>query len=115
MKFDYNYQEQPLDSIDVEDIGNVCLHALNDVGDEYFLYSATHLGWTKVVQFGPTRDGAFPLYSSIVYNNFEYNENKLYKLIVQFLNKSGRNITQVFEVDYSDMKDAINKFCVDII
>ena len=115
MKFDYNYQEQPLDSIDIDDIGNVCLHALNDIGEEYFLYIVTDLGWVKAVQFGPTKDISFPLYSSVIYNNFEYNENKLYKLVMQFLNKSGRNITQVFEVDYQVMKDAIDKFCRDVI
>lgn len=115
MRFDYNYQEQPLSSIDVEDIGNVCLHALNDIGDEYFICTKTYLGWTKVIQFGPTKDISFPLYSSVIYNNFEYNENRLFKLVEQFLNKNGRNITQVFEVDYQDMKDAIDKFCKDVI
>ena len=101
--FEYFYSTQPMDSIDVDDIGNVCLEALNDIGESYYLLIKTKMGDTKVVEYGPDFDVRTSL--TYTYDSFKYSESKLIKRIESFINHPKRNITQVRETEVNDIVD----------
>lgn len=108
--FDYDFHLTPMDSFDVEDIGNCCISASNDVGEFYFFISRTVLGITRIMEYGPFKDGSFPLHAEWFFDQFDYNEKKLYNRIDKFLNNRNRVITQVSEEKYEDVKDKIINF-----
>ena len=109
MRFEYLATKQYLDAIDIEDIGNVCLNALNDFGDEYFLSIQTHLGWTEIKEFGPcvVDSNVVNNYFNLLYNRYEYNESKIIKTIEKFINNDKRNITQIFFIDREVLLDRL--------
>lgn len=55
MTFEYQIRTVADDSIEVEDVGNVCIDAYNDLGQEWMLIIHTYLGWTSVIQVGSIR------------------------------------------------------------
>ena len=55
MKNNYSYLRQIsfMDSVSVDDIGNVVLDGYNDIGDRYILIIRTVLGISRILDFGP--------------------------------------------------------------
>lgn len=96
MTFEY-LQRIIVDSqLEVEDIGQCCILGRTDMGEENYLMIRTELGWTEVIQCGPfiPHLGILPDYININYTRFEFNQNKIVKLIDKFLNDGRRGITQ---------------------
>lgn len=97
------------DSIEIEDIGNCCIDALNDSGDEYFLIVETDLGASTITECGPFMVDSGPnmsyFYFSRSYRPFK--EQSIKKVIDKFLNDEKKEITQVFLIDKWDVKDKI--------
>lgn len=102
--FEYLATTTYLDTFEVENIGECCLEAYNDSGEAYFLCISTSLGVSKILEYGPYMDGLVPVYLTYKYQEFTYNEKKLKVIINKFLNDMAKNITQVREVNYDDIK-----------
>lgn len=116
MTFNYLHITTAMDSIDVEDIGNVCIRVSNDEAVEWYLQIHTSLGWSTVKQFGPVK-----IDSNVVENyfyfsrqRFEYNEKKLYKVIDEFINGSKKSITcaevisdEIYQIRTGELKDGV--------
>lgn len=98
MNFPYLYTQQNLDSINIEDIGNVALQANNDSCECWYLTISTNLGWTKIQSFGPVNleGDILPYHFQYNYDYIEYNDVKLIKRIDKFINDPKRLITQIF-------------------
>ena len=99
-----------VDTIDVIDIGNVCLNALNDYGQEWYLMINTELGWTTIKEFGPLlvdTDNIAPYFDYKMFQ-YEYSDKKIAKVIDKFINNQKRMITQVFEVSDSIVEERLN-------
>ena len=109
MTFEYMATQTYLDSIDIDDLGNVCLNALNDNGDEYYLIVTTNLGWVEVIEYGPcTVDfNTISSYFNFNFTKFEYSDSKISKIIEKFINNDKRNITQVY---FSDRQFALKRY-----
>lgn len=116
MRFGYLTVSTSMDSIEVDDIGNVYLQSSNDDGATWYLRIETKLGWCSSLEFGPVQiDPDSPIYSfSLQSNKFEFNEKRLYKIIDTFINQPKRNITCVnvisredFEYKLGEIKDGI--------
>ena len=105
--FDYDFHYTPMDSIDIDDIGNCCISASNDIGEFYYFISRTVLGVTRIMEYGPFKDGSFPIHAEWLFDQFDYNEKKIYNRIDKFLNNKNRVITQVEETDYESIEDKI--------
>ena len=101
MNFPYLYVQQNLDSIDIEDFGNVTLQLNNDIGNAWYIIINTSLGWTTVQTFGPIELGnnIIPYHFQYNYDLEEYNDIKLIKRIDKFINDPKKMITQIFFVD----------------
>lgn len=95
MNFEYMRISTAMDSIEVEDLGNVCLRASNDNADEWLMSIKTSLGWSEVKQFGPLKidSEGFGFYFNFSFQKFEYSEKRLYKLIDDFINNPKKSIT----------------------
>lgn len=95
MTFDFFKVVSSLDSINIDDIGNVCLVCSNDESLQWYLRIKTDLGWCEVEQFGPLKIDSNRLDMSFVlsYQPFEFSEHRLIKTIKDFLNNDKREIT----------------------
>ena len=95
MKNNYSYLRQIsfMDSVSVDDIGNVVLDGYNDIGDRYILIIRTVLGISRILEFGPIQDGAHT-YCKCTFQQMDYNDVKIDKIIDKFLNDK-KMLTQV--------------------
>ena len=93
--FNYFYTTTAEDCIDIEDIGNVCIQASNDTGQNWILLIRTKLGFSYILEYGPFFYGKITEYLSHTFQRIEYSEYKLEKKINKFLNEPKRVITQV--------------------
>lgn len=106
--FDYGYvPADPLDQLEVENIGNCVISANNDVGEFWYLVIVTKYGITRIYEAGPWGDGYFPLEYKVTFKQQDYDENKIVKVIKSFLNNPTRDITQAMVVDYEDIVDKL--------
>ena len=82
--------------IEIDNIGECVVSVNNDFGEFWFLMITTKLGWTDLIDYGPVvpdMDVLSPNFS-INYSRFEFNQQKIEKLIDKFLNNPKRAITQ---------------------
>jgi len=107
--FDYLYKEMPTANVEIDDIGNCCIHAFNDDGFEWFLIITTILGDSFIYTFGPfhvEKEKYFPYGFNFSYRKVEYKEKVLYNIIDKFLNDN-KIISQVILEE--DSQGAYNK------
>lgn len=97
--YEYMHITTAMDSICVEDIGECALQEFNDEGDQWFLVITTFLGRSKIIEFGPIRDGEIQDNFYLSRKNIEYRETSLDKIIQKFIENPHRMITQVEIVD----------------
>lgn len=107
--FNYVFVQQSQDSLTVGDIGNCFLETCNDSGERFFLVIRTSLGITRTAEYGPYADGIRCTSVSCVFNQFDYNEKKINKMIYNFLNNPGREITQAMELDKEEWDEIEEK------
>lgn len=93
--FNYFYTTMAEDCLDVEDIGNVCIQASNDAGQNWILLIKTRLGFSYILEYGPFYYTKITEYLNHTFQRIEYSEYKLEKKIDKFLNEPRRLITQV--------------------
>lgn len=106
--FNYSYEETSTADIQIEDVGNVVLKAINLQQQCWILYIKTVLGFTSILQYGPySLDGIRQQYCQSTYSRFEYSEYKLSKIIDNFINNPRYMITQVIEIDEYEARDDI--------
>ena len=110
MIFDYLRTTTALDTIDIDDIGNCAISAINDDAEEWFLITDTYEGWTKIREFGPIVVDRDELRTFFSYNCYasDFSEKKLRTRIDKFLNNPRRMITQVSEVEKEFAQDRLN-------
>ena len=111
MNFPYLYVQQNLDSIDIEDIGNVSLQLNNDLGECWYLLVSTNLGWTTIQTFGPVNltDDIIPYHFQYNYDLMEFSDTKLIKRIDKFINDPKRVITQIFFVSKDESLEKLKR------
>lgn len=110
MIFDYLRTTTALDTIEIEDIGNCAVNAMNDDAEEWFLIINTYEGWTETIEFGPLVVDDDDIKTYFKYDKFssDYSEKKIGRSIDRFINDPKRMITQVFEVDKEFAKSRLN-------
>ena len=105
MKFEYSQRVVVDAELDVDNIGNCCLRAFNDLGEAYYLIIKTELGYTETLEYGPCLVDLEMLQNNyqIKYSKFDYNEGKLERIIDKFLNEGKRAISQAEVCDLADI------------
>lgn len=105
MTVDYLYELRPVGQLDVPDVGECCILARNDDGEEYYLVTHTTLGFTEIVQYGPSTPEIQQLPMSVKYSyqRIDYKEAKIRDIIDKFLNDRYAKITQADVIDIDDV------------
>lgn len=101
MNYEYFYTATASGDLSVENPFNCAIEANNDLGEFYYLITRTNLGFTKVFKFGPVlkNDTVLPKNSDCSFSRIEPKNRKLDKIINDFLNQQGANISQAKEID----------------
>lgn len=111
MQFKYLYEIQATGFIDIENLGEICLSAINTLlHQEYILIIHTELGKSKILQYGPIFIDMedTPLSNiSVNYSEIDYNSSKLEKIIDRFINNPKYLVSQVVEIDLETAKSKI--------
>lgn len=86
-QFNYNGETTYNDCLIVEDLGNTCLQATDELGYCYFFIAKTRLGTTSSIEFGPIdlEDDLLPDESDIHFERFEFSNKIIIKKISKFL------------------------------
>lgn len=92
-----------MDTFNIENIGECAIECCNDLGEAYYLWTTTSLGMTKILQYGPELDGIPPAYCNYSYQQFQYSEMKIDKLIAKFIGDPKKAITQIREIDPEEL------------
>lgn len=114
MNIEYCYELSPMESLEIESVGSVCIEATSDLFERYYLMISTSMGWSKVETFGPLKLDTNELQGKFYFSHieFEYNQVKLQKQIYNFLNDSKKLIKQAAIIDSKScsavLKDVIN-------
>ena len=105
--FEYLMKLKPEADITIEDIGNCCLLAYDDLGFGYILIIKTDSGETQIIEYGPfIHDIEVPPCNVYyTYNRTQFSESKLCSRINKFLLQN--NISQVDDVEIDDVRDYI--------
>lgn len=109
MQFDYMYTMTAEDSVEIEDVGNFCLSVINDVYREWIMICSTEFGITKWLQAGPFRIDFDELDDRVMYTyqQMEYNQTKMCRIIDSFINDPKKTTTQVTVLEESEAKSRI--------
>lgn len=109
--FDYFYTMQPMDSYECEDLSNFTLEINTDDAIEYFIDVQTELGETIVKHFGPLKvdDNEFGNAFEFKYCKFQFNEQKIIKLVDKLLNNNKMIVTQVKEIDREEFYNRLDE------
>ena len=110
MEFNFDSETHYNQSIDIDNIHQVCLKATDNVGFDYYLIIRTLLGECSTIEWGPLVGGdpILPDSTSIKFERFDSEDFKLKKKIKTFLaprNKGRNKIVEVIQMDYNDALD----------
>ena len=101
MIFEYSAQKTFLQSLVVDDPGNMALRCDTEEGVEFYLITKTIMGKTIVLTSGPTLIDAPNIFLE-KYNfnivKFNYSEKQLSKVIKTFINDPIKKIAQIDEI-----------------
>ena len=103
-RVNYLYETTSHDSVDIEDVGNVCLLVNNDLGQTWILLIKTILGITYILEYGPFYYHKNSDYVYSCFQKIDYSEYKLAKRIEKFINDPKRVITQVQFIDEDEAR-----------
>jgi hypothetical protein len=110
MQFEYLYTTQAMGTIDIENIGEVCISGVNAfIAQEYILIIKTEEGKSKIIQYGPRFIDLeiAPVNVSYTYNEIDYNQRKLITIIDKFINNPKFGISQVQLIELEEAVDRI--------
>lgn len=109
MTFEYLQRVIVDAELEVPDIGECCIQARNDLGEEWYLLIRSDMGFVDLIEYGPAHPdfNVLPNSVSLTYDHFEYSVFKLEKRIDKFLNNSKRMITQASVTEVDDIRKFI--------
>jgi len=116
MNFEFDIERIANNSVEIEDIGNICLVGVNEKSLEYYLIIKSDLGIVQTIEYGPLQPDfeQLPPNVSYTYNRFEWNQNRVLGIIKSFLNNSRYALKQVEIVSIDEVKQLIRSM-VDFI
>lgn len=107
MQFEYLRQITAQESIDIDNLGSICLQCFTFYGETKVLIIKTVDGITEVIDYGYINVDVEELPDTVSYNynRFQFNQQKLIKIIDKFINDKG--IIQVLEISFEEAKNVI--------
>ena len=108
--FEYALISSPLDEIEIEDIGNCYIKAINNIQDEWYLSTKTELGDTYIKIFGPFNEtiNRFMKGFKFEFYKIDYKESRIISIIDKFINDPKKQITYVEEITLLEIEDKLD-------
>lgn len=105
MILDYDLEKQYRQSIDIVDIGNVCLRCTNDSLEDYYIIIKTVMGTTGILKIGPLMPDTIILLDgyTIEFKKIDFKEKTICKEINLFINDTKKGIKEIIEVHPEDV------------
>lgn len=119
VSFEFNQQLIPQSLVEVDEIGQFGLEAMNDDGFYYYMVVKTVLGSALVATCGPIIPDFMDIPNGfkISIETMPYKEDKLTKIINRFLNDGSKRLTQARTIEleeaidqFRDVKDFISNY-----
>lgn len=110
MRFEYLATSSYSDSIEIDNVGETTLLAINNEGHLWVLDITTKIGQTITLSIGPFNMQDYkPLENfSYIRKKFEYNQPKLNKMIKDFINNPYNDISTVDIIDKDKLYELID-------
>lgn len=118
--FDFANEWKATNSIDIDDIGNFSLEAINENdGFYYYLMVKTTLGTASIVSYGPIIPDVklLPSGYNVNFERLNFNDKKMMMWINKWLNDRNKKITAAyiisdddFKSNYVDIKEYIDNY-----
>lgn len=110
MEFQFDGETHYNNSIDIDNIHQICLKATDNHGFDYYLIIRTLLGECSTLEYGPLVGGdpILPDSTTIKFERFDSEDFKLKKKIKTFLmprNKGRNKIIEVVELTFNQALD----------
>lgn len=93
---EFDNKLSPQNSIDIDDLANICIEAANEeTGEYYYLLVKTSLGFSSIFEYGPVVPDLKELceHYRLSYSRMAYNQGKLLSYITKWLNDKYKGIT----------------------
>lgn len=106
MTFEYIQKVTVEGELEVDNIGDCVISAVDVLTYSYYLIIKTVLGFTEIIEYGPILEGIEQLPSSysVRYDRIEYNQGKIERVIDRFLNNPKRGIVQAQVITLEEAK-----------
>lgn len=124
MQFDFANELKATNFIDIDNIGNFALEAINEEdGFYYYLLVKTALGAATIIHYGPIVPDVtrLPDNYSINFERLKFNDKKMALWINKWLNDKVKHITAAYIIEeaqfkgnYKDVKEYIENYGDDI-
>lgn len=125
-EFAYNSKSSYLDNLELEDIYNVALEAIDSDGLLYYLCIKSSNGMSSILEYGPIEidSDKLPYNSTIKYSKIKSKTKNLINIITKFLSskkrlystkvnyeerKNSSNTAKIIEVTQLDFNDALSR------
>ena len=107
MEFEFDKQLEAQNSIEIENIGDFGLEAVDEEGFRYYLAIKTIFGKSIIAHCGPVMPDIdiLPSGFSVGLNKMEYKEDKLEKFISIWLNDKYKKIKDASLISFEDAVD----------
>lgn len=111
MEFEFDGETVYHNSIDIENIHQMCLKAMDEDGNSYWLIVRTLLGQCTSLEWGPLVEGdsILPDSTSIRFERFDSDDNRLKKMVRAFLMPRGKLKSKIIQVTQESLEDSLGK------
>lgn len=107
-EFEFANEWKPTNSIDIDNIGNFCLEAIDEEdGFYYYLMVKTTLGTSTIISYGPVVPDVelLPDNYNINFQRLQFNDKKMNIWISKWLNDRMKKITGAYIIEEKIFKD----------
>lgn len=109
--FEYDGETLYSREFELEELGQVCLEAIDSECFSYYLIIRTSLGQSSILEYGPlvTDSKLVPYSTSIKFQRIDFKDIKLKQIIKMFLAPRNKGKNKIVEVHQLDVKEALSR------
>lgn len=110
-KFGYNSETVYSKELDIDELGQVCLEAIDSEAMCYYLIIRTSLGQSSIVEYGPLVPDVelLPDITEVKFQRIDFNELRIKKIIKTFLQPRNKGKNKIEDVNQISIDEAISR------
>lgn len=109
--FGFNGSTVYADELNINELGQVCLEAMDEDVMCYYLIIRTSLGQSSILEYGPLVPDTtiLPSQTEIKFQRIDFNDTKIKMIINNFLRPRNKGKSKIVTVSEIDISDAIGR------